>query len=122
LFFTLYACSGTLGINAWNHAWKNRAPLGKSTLLWVFPPFYLIGDMLQKLLEVRVNAILLLPKGVKTWTLKTLLFKKLPVLEILETYSLSGRKGMFSLGAQAAPSRSQVMDRTHMNTNLIVSH
>jgi hypothetical protein len=46
LFFTLYACPGTLGVKALNQEWKNRAPLGKSTLLRVFPPFYLMRDLI----------------------------------------------------------------------------
>jgi len=40
LFFTLYACPGTLGVNVSNHAWKDRAPVANSTLLWIFPPIF----------------------------------------------------------------------------------
>lgn len=78
------------------------------------PTVLLIADMLQKLLNDRVNAILLLPKGVKTWTP---LLNQLPVVA---THSLSGRKGMFSFGAQVSPSLSLVMNRTHMKAFLVV--
>jgi len=70
--------------------------------------------MIQKLLEERVSAILLRPKGVKTWT-PPVLFR---TLAVLENHSLSGSKIMVSLGAQPSPGASQVMHKTHMFAHL----
>jgi len=55
-------------------------------------------EMIHKLLEERVSVTLLRPKVAKTPAQLALLRTS----SVLETYLLSGRKGMFSLGAQTA--------------------
>lgn len=50
---------------------------GDSPLLWVFPPFDLIADVLNKVILERVDAILVLPKFIRFWQA---MLKRLPCI------------------------------------------
>jgi hypothetical protein len=82
-FFSLYACPGTSGVNALYLDWRvslppvSAAPLQPS-LLWVFPPFYLIADAILKLMQHRLDAVLVIPCWLRSWTP---LLARLPVAE-----------------------------------------
>jgi hypothetical protein len=61
IFFTKFACEGSAGVNALNHSWQGRTNSVGRALLWVFPPFELIGASLTKLQQEQCDAIVVLP-------------------------------------------------------------
>ena len=61
-------------------------------LLWVFPPFPLIGAVINKLLLEQVNAIVILPRFLRFWTA---MLRKLPVFAVHEMV-YSGR--LYTIG------------------------
>ncbi len=68
-FFSLYYCPGTSGINGLWHPWNS--PLCSNSvgrkLLWLFPPFKLVGPVLAKLMKEQVDAIVILPAWTCFW-------------------------------------------------------
>jgi hypothetical protein len=81
-FFSLYACPGTSGVNALYLDLRVSLPpvsaaIPRPSLLWVFPPFYLIADAILKVMQHRLNAVLVIPCGVRSWTP---LLARLPVV------------------------------------------
>ena len=61
-YYTLYHAPQALAVNAMYQCWKQDARLhGKPGMVWVFPPFPLIGAVINKLLFENVDAILIVP-------------------------------------------------------------
>ena len=95
LYYTKNTCPGALGTDALCHDW-NRGIVDKGRqLLWAFPPFYLIADCLNKIGQHKIDTILIVPKGVKSWTP---LLRQLPVIAEI---SLSKQHAICSIGSQA---------------------
>lgn len=107
IYFTRFASPESSGVNALNQDWKYRTSSNGKLLLWIFPPLYLIGETIKKLLEEKVAAILIVPKGVKYWTP---IYNQLPIIDEL---SLSGRKNMFWYGSQLPRCLQQVFQNMH---------
>jgi hypothetical protein len=63
LFFSMLACPGTAGVNAFAHTWSGRG------LCWCFPPYPLIRRALDRLIAECVTACLVVPalKGAPYW-------------------------------------------------------
>lgn len=85
-----------------HQSWAGDAAVQGSTLLWVFPPFPLIGAVLNKPALEQANAILILPKHVRFWVS---MLHKLP---IVSTHDLGFHKGLYTSG-------SKVLAAWHMN-------
>lgn len=95
-YFTLYYCPRTAGINGLRHPWNGPAmsnSIGR-TLLWLFPPFKLIGQVLMKLAHEQVDAILLLPAWTCYW------HGMLQRLPIADQVQVDYHKNMFVLGSR----------------------
>jgi hypothetical protein len=95
-FFSLYYCPNTSGINGLRHSWKGPDicnSMGRS-LLWLFPPFKLIGQVLQKLLDEQVTAILILPAWLFFWQ------GMLQRLPIADQQRVNYHKGLFIFGSR----------------------
>ena len=63
-YFTMAYTPRTLGVNALLQDWNRLGNSQGRVLLWVFPPFQLIGDTIRKLAQQRLDAILILPAWV----------------------------------------------------------
>lgn len=63
-------------------------------LLWLLPPFRLVGQVLNKLLEEQADAILILPAWVCFWQD---LLKRLPVID---QQRVDYHKSVFILGSR----------------------
>ena len=108
-YFTLYYTPKTLVVNAMHQDWHR---LGNSTgrlLLWIFPPFQLIGPAIKELLACRLDAILLLPAWTGYWTA---MLDKLP---IKDSRALPYHRGMFVVGSRM-PSN---MQRSRLRCSLL---
>jgi len=68
---------------------------GRSGMLWVFPPFHLIGAVINKLLVEQTNAIVILPRFLRFWTA---MLEQLPVFAIHE---LSYYSKLYTIGSGA---------------------
>ena len=64
-------------------------------MLWVFPPFPLIGAVINKLLSEQVDAVLILPKFMRYWV------PMLQQLPVVGEHELSWFDGMYSIGSRA---------------------
>lgn len=94
-FYTLHYAPGCSGINGMHQQWARDAqPPRMRSLLWLFPPFALVGAVLNKLLHERVNAILILPKHMKYWV------SMLSQLPIVSTHDMGFHKGLYTLGSK----------------------
>ena len=94
IYFTLFYCPGTAGINGLQQSWQGRSPIGKPALSWMFPPFKLIGAALKRLTAERVDAILILPHKVKYW------FPMLQQLPIVATREIPYHVGLLFSGSR----------------------
>ena len=70
------------------------SPSGRS-MLWVFPPFPLVGCVISKLLVERVNAILVVPVFMRYWTA---MLRQLPIVDQVR---LSYHEGLYTIGSRA---------------------
>lgn len=68
-----------------------------ASLAWVFPPFHLIGLVLQKILSESVHETLILPRWQKSWS------PLLHALPIQAQVPLRGQPRCFDLGSLAPP-------------------
>lgn len=94
-FYTLHYAPGCYAINGMHQHWALDAKVnGSPGLLWLFPPFPLIGAVLSKLLIEQVNAILIVPKQLKFWVS---MLSKLP---IASSYDIGYHKGLYTLGSK----------------------
>ena len=100
-FYTAYFTPDTLGVNAMLQDWTRLQDSRGRLQLWVFPPFSLVGQVVQKLLLHRTDAILLLPAWVCYWT------PMLSSLPIRDECFLPYHKGMYILGSRLPPSMQQ---------------
>ena len=89
----------TLGVNALLQDWHKLGNSHGRVLLWVFPPFQLIGDTLKKLAQQRLDAILILPAWVCWWTpIVSTLGSSKPSMQRLNYH-----KSMYVLGSRLPP-------------------
>ena len=100
-FFTSHFTPDTAGVDAMLQDWACLKDSQGRLQLWVFPPFQLVGQVIQKLLKHRSNAILLLPAWVCYWT------TTLSSLPIQDEYCLPYHRGMYILGSRLPPSMQQ---------------
>ena len=100
-FYTAYFTPGTSGVDAMLQDWTSLTNSQGKLQLWVFPPFYLAGQVIRKLLLHRTNAIMLLPARVCYWTA---MLSSLPIRD--ECY-LPYYSGMYILGSRLPPSMQQ---------------
>ena len=95
-YYTLFDTPQALACNAMHQNWQRdaRTP-GSRGKLWVFPPFHLIGAVLNKLLVEQVNAIVILPRFLRFWTA---MLKRLPIVREMpiEYYSK-----LYTVGSRA---------------------
>ena len=93
-YYTRYYSPGTLGVDALSQSWS-RLPSGRHASAWIFPPVWLIGETLNKILDDQVCAILVLPAVTRYWTP---LLRKLP---ITKAQRLAYRPGLYYFGSRA---------------------
>ena len=93
-FYTKYCGPVSVGINAM-HA---DAPMHGHSLLWLFPPFHLIGAVISKLLHEQVNLILIVPHFLRYWAA---MIQQLPVVDIVQ---LPYHAGLCKIGSRAPKS------------------
>ena len=86
---------------------------GHRCLVWLFPPFSLIGAALNKLRLEQVNAILIVPKYMRYWVS---LLQQLPVVA---RHELVFHKGLFNVGSKAPVQWKQTLPRTPLVAYLI---
>lgn len=113
-FYTLHYAPGCLAVNGLHQPWATDAQVPELlSLLWLFPPFALIGAVLNKLQLERVNAILILPKHVKFWVS---MLSKLPVVA---SHDMGFHKGLYSLGSKMPQAWQANMPRIPLMAYLI---
>ncbi len=112
-YYTLHFAPGCFAVNAMHQSWARDATVQGSSLLWVFPPFPLIGAVLDKLALEQVNAILILPKHVRFWV------SMLHNLPIVSTQDLGFHKGLYTLGSKVPTAWHRNMPRIPLMAYLI---
>ncbi len=83
------------------------------SLLWLFPPFPLIGAVVNKLLLEQVDAILVLPMHLKFWV------PMLQRLPIVDSHVLGFHKGLYKLGSKVPPFWHHNMPRISLKAYLV---
>ena len=95
-FYSKYHCPKALGINALYQPWATDALRGgDNPLLWVFPPFDLVADVLNRVMLKRVDAILVLPKFNRFWQA---MLKQLPCIA---HYASKYHDRVYTIGSRA---------------------
>ena len=95
-YCTLFHSPRALGANAMYQNWQRDACRhGLPGMLWVFPPFPLIGAVINKLLSEQLDAVLILPKFMRYWV------PMLQQLPVLDGHECSWFGGMYSNGSRA---------------------
>ena len=95
-FYSQYFTPAALAASAMFQNWaKDACSHGRSGMLWVFPPFRLIGAVINKLLAEQTNAIVILPRFLRFWTA---MLKQLPVFAVHE---LSYYDKLYTIGSRA---------------------
>ena len=113
-YYTAYYTVDTCGVNAMLQHWAVDAQVpGRHALLWVFPPFHLIGSVIHKLLQERVDAILIVPKFIRHWTA---MLAHLPVVDV---YELSYHVGLYTIGSRAPVSMQKNLPRYPLTAYLL---
>lgn len=98
-FYTLHYAPGCLAVNAMHQCWARDAPIQNGHgLLWMFPPFELIGAVLNKLKVEQVDAILILPKHTRFWV------SMLGSLPVIASHDLGFHMGLYSVGSKVPES------------------
>ena len=104
-YYTQYHAPQALAVNAMYQCWKQDARLhGKPGMVWVFPPFPLIGAVINKLLFEEVDAIFIVPRFMRYWAA---MLKQLPIKAVQE---LSYHASLYSIGSRA-PSHMQGVNK-----------
>lgn len=93
-FFTACYTPHTAGVNAMLQDWGKLHDATGGLLLWVFPPFHLVGQVIVKLVQEQLPAILLVPAWVCYWT------PLLRGLSIRDEVSIPYNKGLYILGSR----------------------
>ena len=101
IYFTMYYTPNTSGVNGMLQDWSLLKNSRGRLLLWVFPPFQLIGAVLKKMLHHRTNAILILPAWVGSWT------AMLQALPIQGVQGIAYHRFLFTLGSRLPDSMHQ---------------
>lgn len=79
--------------------WARDAQVSnKQGVVWVFPPFHLIGPVLNKLVFEQVNAILILPSFMRYWVA---MLHRFPVVAFHE---MPYHANLYSIGSRAPAS------------------
>ena len=113
-FYTLHYAPGCLAVNAMHQHWSYDAQVGNApSLVWLFPPFSLIGAALNKLAIERVDAILILPKHMKYWV------SMLSQLPIIDSRDLGFHKGLYTVGSKVPLSSQTNMPRIPLMAYLV---
>ena len=95
-FYSLFHTPKALAANAMlQNCAKDASSHGRKGMLWVFPPFPLIGAVIIKLLAEQVNAIVVLPRFLLFWTAT---ISQLPVLGVHE---LAYYHRLYTIGSRA---------------------
>ena len=94
-YYTKYWCEGSLGADAFMHAWDVQHPWQRYHMAWIFPPQELIVRTLVRLQRQPVHATLVLPNKVAMWT------SMLPTLPIIAKHYINPREGTYRLGVGA---------------------
>lgn len=93
-YFTWHAAPGVLADGLLWH-WKHLGDaVASRALIWVFPPFHLLGEAIRKLMESQMDAILVTPAWYGPWES---LLHMLPIWDKLE---VPYTPGMFMLGSR----------------------
>ena len=89
----------TSGVNGLLQDWNELGNSQGRVLLWVFPPFQLIGDTIKKVAQQRLDTILILPAWVCWWTpMVSTLGSSKPTVQ-----KLNYHKSMYDLGSRLPP-------------------
>ena len=95
-YFTMAYTPKTWGVDALLQDWHRLGNSEGRVLLWVFPPFQLIGNTINKLAQQRLDAILILPAWVCWWTpLLSTLGSSRPAMQELHYH-----RSMYVLGSR----------------------
>ena len=101
-YYTLHYTPKTSGVDAMLQDWSKLANTAGRLLLWVFPPFQLVGAVIRKLLLHKASAILLVPAWTCYWT------ATLQELPIVDSCKLPFYKGMYVMGSRLPVSMQQI--------------
>ncbi len=99
--FTMYYAPSTSGVNGMLQDWNLLKNSRGRLLLWVFPPFHLIGAVIRKSLRYKVDATLVLPAWVGSWT------AMLQTLPIRGVQDLPYHRYLFTSGSRQPASMQQ---------------
>ena len=95
-YYTLFHSPRALGANAMYQNWQHdECRHGLPGMLWVFPPFPLVGAGINKLLFEQVDTVLILRKFMRYWV------PMLQQLPVVDEHELSWFDGMYSIGSRA---------------------
>ena len=100
-WFSLYNAPGSAGVDGFLQRWTN--PDGSRAFCWINGPFHLMGRILAKLREERVDGILICPRWPKPWRAQ---LQHLPIVRTVTVRHLSdqGRRASpFWPGARVSP-------------------
>ena len=118
----MYACESGLGINALYalpHSGRGGCQPSLRELLWVFPPLYLVTEVLHELQQEKVNAVTLLPKGARFWLP---LLQQLPAVanrSLTWSDTLQYTTQICTMGSQAPAYMRSKQYRLHMCAYLV---
>ena len=101
-YYTLHYTPKTSGVDAMLQDWSGLTNSAGRMLLWVFPPFHLVGAVIRKLLLHQTNAILLVPAWTCYWTA---ILHELP---IVDSCNLPFYRGMYIMGSRLPVSMQQM--------------
>lgn len=93
--FSMNNSLSTSGVDALSQCWQNTHEDHGRKLLWAFPPFYLTLQVLSKIKAEGVDTILIVPRGVRSWT------PCLLALPVKDRLSSSGPSLVCRRGSQA---------------------
>jgi hypothetical protein len=67
-FYSRFHCEGTSGVDAFTHPWTlGTTPSQPRALVWVNGPFQDMGAIIRKILQEKVDAILIRPEWPRGW-------------------------------------------------------
>ena len=96
-YFTWHAAPGIQAdafLRDWNDLGDRQA--GRA-LLWVFPPFHLLGEAIRKVMTSRLDTILITPSWYGPWEA---LLHYLPIWDMID---VPYKPGMYLLGSRLPP-------------------
>ncbi len=66
-FYSKFMCPGTKGVDAMVHPWALKDQAGEMMLAYISGPFHLMGAVVRKIKDDRVDCILVGPKWPRHW-------------------------------------------------------